>query len=997
MSSPQKTGTISFLNQWLILIATLLIIGGYIAYFQTREYRQIDAQERLRLSAQTETVEKNILPQLHITYGLIDGIIKDFPIWQAEKNNDEYANRFLKTLDNATVGISPIIVIDAGGNVIASSEAKLIGMNFAHREYFKTALKNPDPDILHISAPFRTTLGTYVISLYRTIHGPHGEFAGIVIVSAVPEYFATILNSVCYTSDMWAGIAHGDGQLFLLSPARQELRGNDLANSGALLMRHRESGKVSNVFTGIMYAAGEKRMAAFRTIQSTSPPTDKPLVVVVTRNLDALFAPWRKNTYLQALLFTAFTIVCSLGMRTRQRRQRAQFSALHQAEAALQESEYFFKESQRAASIGSYRCDFVKGIWASSDILDSIFGIDKEYNRSIQGWLDIVHPDDRQMMDQYLNEEVIANRNSFAKEYRVVRRNDGVTRWVFGLGEVTFDENSSSLQMIGTIQDITERKMAEQSLQQERDLSMDILNAQPAGIYRIRVFARETWENDAWLNSRNTPYSMELITESFCSILGITKEAYEHNPGILLDMVHPDDKEGFARRNEDANVNLHKFAWEGRLLINGMIRWVFFQSLPRPLENGDVLWTGALMDITERKKIEEEKYALEQQFQQTQKLESLGVLSGGIAHDFNNILAIIMGNCSLAKMHEENAGKYIPEIEKASQRAAELCRQMLAYAGKAQFVQANVNFRSLVSDMVDMLKKTIPQNVEVKLESSTDIPFIQGDSGQLYQIVMNLIINASEAIGKDPGEISVALAKTTIPEGHTELDYSGKAISPGVYVCLEVTDNGCGMDEETKLRIFEPFYTTKFTGRGLGMSAVLGSITSHRGALQLHSKLGLGTSFKVFLPVQKSDSGQDGSEPQKSDSPWQGSGTILLVEDEDQIRYIARTLLEMFGFTVVEAVNGKEALDLYLEHASEVALVLTDMGMPIMDGCALFHALKQYNHSLPIVISSGFGDADVTSRFGNDEIAGVISKPYTPDKLRELLKSILDSAPAARR
>ncbi len=426
-----------------------------------------------------------------------------------------------------------------------------------------------------------------------------------------------------------------------------------------------------------------------------------------------------------------------------------------------------------------------------------------------------------------------------------------------------------------------------------------------------------------------------------------------------------------------------------------MIRWVVFQSLPRPLKNGDVLWTGALLDITDRKKVEEDKYALEQQFQHTQKLESLGVLSGGIAHDFNNILAIIMGNCSLANLDEDNAGKYIPEIEKASKRAAELCRQMLAYAGKAQFVQENVNFRSLVGEMVEMLRKTIPQNAEIKLDSSTDISFIQGDSSQINQIVMNLIINASDAIGNDQGEINVSLTETKISEGNSEKDYNGKAISPGLYVCLEVTDNGCGMDEETKWRIFEPFYTTKFTGRGLGMSAVLGIIMSHKGALQLHSQLGHGTTFKVFLPAHKSASDKDVNVQQTSQTSWQGNGTILLVEDEDQIRDIARTMLDIFGFTVVEAVNGKEALDLYQKHAPEIALVFTDMGMPIMDGYALFHTLKQLNPSLPIIISSGFGDADVTSKIGHDEIAGLISKPYTLDKLREVLRNVLDHAPTA--
>ncbi len=396
-------------------------------------------------------------------------------------------------------------------------------------------------------------------------------------------------------------------------------------------------------------------------------------------------------------------------------------------------------------------------------------------------------------------------------------------------------------------------------------------------------------------------------------------------------------------------------------------------------------------DITNRKQAEEEKQTFELQMQHAQKLESLGVLSGGIAHDFNNILAIIMGYCSLTKMDYETAENNILEIEKAAERAAGLCRQMLAYAGKAQLTKTQVNMRMLVDEMASMLKSTIPLNAVIKSDLSTDIPFLDADASQLRQIVMNLIINASEAIGKEQGEIQVSLAKSTVLAGQSENDYNGNTIPPGEFVCLEVTDNGCGMDEETKWRIFEPFYTTKFTGRGLGMSAVLGIIKSHGGSLQLFSQLGQGTTFKVYLPIPKKYSAEDGDHKQSIPSaPWKGSGTILLVEDEDQVRLIAKALLKNIGFTVLEAVNGKEALELYQRNATDITLVFTDMGMPIMDGYELFYELKKLNPELPIIVSSGYGDAEVGSRIGIDNIAGLISKPYGPDQLREVLKKALE-------
>jgi len=248
------------------------------------------------------------------------------------------------------------------------------------------------------------------------------------------------------------------------------------------------------------------------------------------------------------------------------------------------------------------------------------------------------------------------------------------------------------------------------------------------------------------------------------------------------------------------------------------------------------------------RRVEDEKALLQQHLQQAQRLESLGVLAGGIAIDFNNILAIIMGYCGLTKMHYETAEKNIPYIENAVERAAALCRQMMAYAGKAMLIEAPIIMWALVADVVNMLKTTISHNVVFKTEYLSGIPSVIGDVLQLRQVIMNLIINASEAIGEGQGEVCVSLARVKIGCEQTEKDYLGTIIPRGVYVCMEVADTGSGMDDETQSRIFEPFFTTKFTGRGLGLSAVSGIILSHKGFLQLFSKPGQGSTFKVFLP-----------------------------------------------------------------------------------------------------------------------------------------------------
>ena len=430
---------------------------------------------------------------------------------------------------------------------------------------------------------------------------------------------------------------------------------------------------------------------------------------------------------------------------------------------------------------------------------------------------------------------------------------------------------------------------------------------------------------------------------------------------------------------------------EDRLLVARNGSELSISDSVAPLRSEDGETSGSVLifrDISERKRLEEEKTLLEKQYQQAQKLESLGILAGGIAHDFNNILTIIICNCSLLQQQPEMTAELVPKIETAAQRAAELCRQMLVYAGKAQPVPTKFNVKTLVEEMGKLLKATIKQNVSITLDLSADIPSIKADASQIRQVVMNLILNAAEAIGTEQGNITVSLDIAAIESGQGEKEYLGKEIAPGSYICLKVTDNGCGMDEETKQRIFEPFYTTKFTGRGLGMSAVLGIIKAHNGALQLTSQVGCGTTFTVYLPVQSSKTVGD-LPPLVSLMPWQGDGTVLLVEDEPQVSIVAKTLLQALGFTVLLAENGQIALEMYQKNAEYITLVLTDIGMPVMDGYQLIHKLKTLNPELPIIVSSGFGDAEVTSHI-HENIEGVVSKPYSFGQLREVLKRVVE-------
>ena len=330
-----------FFYQWLIYCLALLTLGGFIAYSLAQEHRRIDSEERERLTNQTAVVEKNLKPQLLVANRVIEDILANLPAWQAENDNFHRGNRELQVINDTLIGIRPILVIRADGVVSASSNEKLIGMNFAYREYFKTAQRDPDPAVLHISEPFKTVLDTYVVSVFRTIRAPDGGFGGIVIVSVVPEYFSILLESVRYAPDMATSLAHADGKLFLTSPTLPQSNGKNLAQPGTFFTRHRDSGNPVDVYSGPTYATGARRLIALRTLRLTAPPIDKPLVIAASRDIDALFAPWYRGLFMQGSLFGMISIVSLAGLLLLQRRRRDQFRERHAADEQIRKLAFF--------------------------------------------------------------------------------------------------------------------------------------------------------------------------------------------------------------------------------------------------------------------------------------------------------------------------------------------------------------------------------------------------------------------------------------------------------------------------------------------------------------------------------------------------------------------------------------------------------------------------------------------------------------------------------
>ena len=388
----------------------------------------------------------------------------------------------------------------------------------------------------------------------------------------------------------------------------------------------------------------------------------------------------------------------------------------------------------------------------------------------------------------------------------------------------------------------------------------------------------------------------------------------------------------------------------------------------------------------ERGMHEDERLRLEQQLLHAQKLESLGILAGGIAHDFNNILTGILGNSSLGMLRidpDSPAVENLQNIEKAAVRAADLAKQMLAYSGKGMFVVEPINLNQLLDEMIHLLEVSVSKKAELKLELPDALPTVQGDSTQLRQIVMNLVINASEAIGEQSGVISITTGFQHFDQHYLKDTWFDNAISEGPYVFLQISDTGCGMDQKTLARIFDPFFTTKFTGRGLGMSAVLGIIRGHKGAIKVQSSPGSGTTFTILMPP--CDLPLPARETESSGESWRGSGTVLLVDDEETICEVGASMLEQLGYGVITANDGFAALELYRAR-SDISFVILDLTMPQLDGEQTFLGLRELDPEVRVIMSSGYSEQEVTRKFAGMGLLGFIQKPYSMQALQQVVK-----------
>jgi two-component system, cell cycle sensor histidine kinase and response regulator CckA len=404
------------------------------------------------------------------------------------------------------------------------------------------------------------------------------------------------------------------------------------------------------------------------------------------------------------------------------------------------------------------------------------------------------------------------------------------------------------------------------------------------------------------------------------------------------------------------------------------------------------------LDVTAERQADRNRLTLEKKLVESQRLEALGVLAGGVAHDFNNILTGILGHTEFAASTlpaDHPARAHLVTAAAGATRAGALTRQLLAYAGKGQFLSRPISLNELIHQNADLLRMTVSKKVEVRLELGEDIPPITADESQLQQVVMNLVINGGEAIGDATGVVTLKTSARDIGADEAQISSPGGVLAAGRYVELTVTDTGCGMGEETRAKLFDPFFTTKFAGRGLGLSAVLGIVRAHNGAIRVDSRTGAGSRFSVLLPADSKITRADivgfSPLPTENEHPASGSmGVALVVDDEATVRRLGALMLQQMGYEVIQAENGRQAVDVFALHADRIRVILLDLTMPVMDGIEAITLIRRSRPDIPVVLCSGYTDESLPAWLAHSSTTAFLRKPYLRGELRTAIDAVIE-------
>jgi PAS domain S-box-containing protein len=588
------------------------------------------------------------------------------------------------------------------------------------------------------------------------------------------------------------------------------------------------------------------------------------------------------------------------------------------------------------------------------------------------GWQRLQHPDHlSRVMEHYRRS--IQHGDEWEDTFPL-RSRDGEYRWFLSRAQPIHSLQGEIVRWFGTNTDITDRQVAEEALRESE--------ARFRGLYEADIVGMVSADEETVFEANDL----------FLKMVGYSRAELERNQIPWSDMTPEEYRPLDQRGVEELAARGSCKPFEKELLRKDGSRVPILIGATR-LDQSPMRWLSFILDLTERK-------ALEKKLLEKQKLESLGLLAGGIAHDFNNLLVGILGNASLAQEvlpEETPAGDLLDGVIQASERAAHLTRQMLAYSGRGRLVIEPVDLSRSAQEITKLVQSSIPNRITLRLELNPDLPPVEADAGQMQQVIMNLVINAAEAIGESAGAVTVRTGVVAIDDQFIREQLDGIEIHPGHYVYLEVQDTGAGMDGTTRARIFDPFFTTKFTGRGLGLAAVSGIVRGHDGAIQVTSEPGMGSTFLVLFPAARR-----GPRPPDAAPPTQPvedgqRATVLLVDDEQLVLNMATIALRRKGYTVLQAENGPAALEVLRRDRHGVSLVILDLSMPGMSGQEALPEIRKIVPQAEVIISSGYSESEALRVFSGQSISGFLQKPYTSSRLLQKVAAVTRRPTAGRR
>ncbi|HOL96288.1 MAG TPA: PAS domain S-box protein [bacterium] len=643
-----------------------------------------------------------------------------------------------------------------------------------------------------------------------------------------------------------------------------------------------------------------------------------------------------------------------------------------QAEAALRQSQEQIDKAQEVARIGFWNTDLQTGrlIWSKG--VYRIFGMEEDqFDNQRETFYAHVHPEDRELIIEALH-QAVETQSAYQIEHRILLPG-GAVRWVSEQAEVVRDSEGRPVQMIGTVQDITSRKLVENELRNSKQRLETLIQASPVAVIVLDLHQRVILWNKAaegmfgWTESEILNQPCPIIPEG-------QQDQFQRFFNNALWGIPVRNQETWLRRKDEAPIYVNLSTaplWDNRGQAEGVM--------------------AILVDITEQKKSVEERIKLEQQLQQSQKMEAIGKLAGGIAHDFNNLLMVIEGYSEMALTRlnpHEAVRKDFEEIRQAAGRAKMITRQLLAFSRKQMIQPVVLNINQVVSDFEKILRRLIGEDIQVITRLDPQVGTIKADPTQIEQVIANLAINARDAMPHG-GKLILETANRDLDESYTQ-HFVG--LKPGSYVMLAVTDTGCGMDAETISHIFEPFFTTKTEsgGTGLGLSTVYGITKQNEGHIHVYSEPGKGSTFKIYFPRIEAESGETGILPREYTLPA-GSETILIVEDEAPVRQLTVRILQGCGYRVLEAASCEEALATSRSLPEPIHLLLTDVVMPVMSGRRLAAQLALERPGLKVLYMSGYTDDAVVQHGILESETAFLQKPFTPAALAQKIRAVLDT------